>query len=325
MDMRRSPTGRRRSAGQRGWARDGRPGGAGRGCPVPDVQQPRTAGRAEPDVRPDRGTRADRSRQDRGRQDQPDRRTALPPGPRTAMRDALHASAIDRRGGAPDGPRGRAPDPRAGESVVDRRPAGRVHAASQLGTAGHPGRCAERRVREHQLPGAGQEILARAGAARRLHLPGLRPEPLLHGLRRLRQHDEAEGTRRNGRDALAQELLRHHARDDLWDRCGRGRARGAAARGPHNHPFGRAAALPERAARAGPHDAAAGRVPGSARRGGPGIGAAGGPGHRGRSENHDRRRRAMGAGREERGQSWSAGRGHQPGEYRCSLHGADGL
>jgi len=54
--------------------------------------------------------------------------------------------------------------------------------------------------------------------------------------------------------------------------------------GPHNHPFGRAAALPERAARAGPHDAAAGRVPDSARRGGPGIGAARGPGHRGRSE-----------------------------------------
>ena len=74
--------------------------------------------------------------------------------------------------------------------------------------------------------GHGQEILAPAGAVRRLHFPGVRSEPLLPGLRRLRQHRQDEGARHGGRHALHEELLRHHALHHLWHGRGHGRAVG---------------------------------------------------------------------------------------------------
>ena len=64
--------------------------------------------------------------------------------------------------------------------------------------------------------GTGEEIFAHGGAARRLHLPGLRSEPFLRRLRCLRQPGQDEGTRHRGRHALHEELLRpdagHHLR-----------------------------------------------------------------------------------------------------------------
>ena len=57
--------------------------------------------------------------------------------------------------------------------------------------------------------GNGEEVFAHDGAVRRLHVPGVRPEPLLRGLRRLRQHRQDEGARHRGHHALDEELLRH--------------------------------------------------------------------------------------------------------------------
>ena len=60
-----------------------------------------------------------------------------------------------------------------------RRDPGRGHAVHELEAAGYPERRRQRGIREHQLPGPGEEILAVHGAGRGPDLPRLRPEPFL--------------------------------------------------------------------------------------------------------------------------------------------------
>ena len=152
---------------------------------VHDVRHRRTAGGHAEDVRPDRRPEAARQREDRRHQGQPDGRTRKPCERSTGGRHALHAPAGDCGDGPPDWQGRRAPHPGAGEPDGNGRADRGVHRAGELAAARHPGRRRERRVREHQLPGQRQEVLAAHSPQRRSSVPGLRPQPLVRGLRRV--------------------------------------------------------------------------------------------------------------------------------------------
>src|ERR1039458_5223959 len=101
---------------------------------VPHLRR-RVAARHAAHVRPVRRIGAAGQGQDGGDQDQHDRRHQLPSRPHASRRHALHASAGDRRHGAPDGAGGRAASAAAGIVLVVLRAARRVHAAGQSSTA----------------------------------------------------------------------------------------------------------------------------------------------------------------------------------------------
>ena len=153
--------------------------------------------------------------------------------------------------------------------------------------------CRPRRgIREYQLSRPRPQVRAH-GVGAGLHLPCLRPEPLLPGLRRLREPRQAERARHRGGDALDEELLRHRALHHLRRRLRSGRAEPCAARRPRHFPLRAPAAVEELARRNQSQCAAAGRLPRAAHRHGPGGGEAGTPGDYRRHHHHDGRGRAL--------------------------------
>ena len=71
---------------------------------------------------------------------------------------------------------------------------------------------------EHQLHQRRQKVYTAAGAARRAAVSSLRPEPLLRGLQRLRQHRQVQGSPHHGRQHGDEKPLRPDPPDGLRQR-----------------------------------------------------------------------------------------------------------
>jgi len=135
----------------------------------------------------------------------------------------LDASAHHRRHGQPSGQGRRAPHPGAGrpwstsESLeevmlsMNWKPQDILNAAPTWNSKTPITWGAERSTRGSWCRGGGN------------HLPRLRPEPFLRGLRRLHLARQDEGAFRHGRHALDEEHLRNHSHHHLWPGRGRGR------------------------------------------------------------------------------------------------------